>query len=287
MKIAVIGADGQLGTDLCKVIDKSDLVPLTIKDLDIIDPQQSRELLLKIKPQMIINTAAYNRVDDSEDNDAEAYSINAHGAKNLAVISREIGSALVHISTDYVFDGDHKSPYKESDPANPKTAYGISKLAGEQYVKYINEKHYLVRTSGLYGLAGCLGKGGGNFVENMIKRAKGGQQIKVVADEIVGPTYTMDLARKIMELMQTGKFGLYHITNGGACSWWEFADKIFSLLKIDIKVIKASSSEFKSKAHRPNYSVLENSNLKKIGVEPMRPWPEALKAYLKEREQVS
>ncbi len=283
MKIAIIGADGQLGSDLSKVIPKEDLLPLTIKDIDVTNILSVRGALSKSKADVVINTAAYHRVDDCEDNDLEAFRVNAHGAKNVALISSEIEAALVHFSTDYVFDGEKGSPYSEEDMPNPKTAYGISKLASEQYVRYLNPRHYIIRSCGLYGKAGCMGKGGGNFVENMLERAKEGQKIKVVTDEIVAPTYTMDLAQKLMELIGTGKFGLYHITNGGACSWWEFADSIFKILKMDVKVEKITSKDFKAKANRPKYSVLENANLKKAGLSPMRPWREALAAYLKEK----
>jgi len=275
-KIAVIGADGQLGADLCKVISKEDLIPLTINDLNIVDVSSVRKVLTKEKPDIIINTAAYNRVDDSEDNDLEAYKVNSHGAKNVAIVSREIDAATVQISTDYVFSGDKGSAYNENDAPDPRTAYGISKLAGEQFVKYLNPKHYIVRTCGLYGVAGCMGKGGGNFVESMLNLAKKGSPIKVVADEIVSPTYTKDLADKILELIGTGKYGLYHLTNSGACSWFEFASAIFELSGISIKVEKIISAEYKSKAHRPKYSVL-------VGHLPMRPWRDALAAYLLER----
>ena len=283
MKIAVIGSDGQLGTDLCKIIDRSELVPLTIKDIDITDLPKSRDVLSKIKLDIIIITAAYNRVDDSEDNDIQAYKINSHGVKNMATIARDLDCVLVSISTDYVFNGEKKSPYKESDIPDPKTAYGISKLAGELFIRYMHQKHFIVRTSGLYGTAGCLGKGGGNFVENVINKAKSEQKIKVVTDEIVSPTYALDLAGKILDLIKTEKFGLYHITNSGQCSWWEFATEIFKITGQKIKVLKALSSDFKAKAHRPKYSVLENDRLAKIGLKPLRAWSEALKAYIREK----
>lgn len=283
MKIVVIGADGQLGSDLCRVIDKDDLVPLTIKDIDITEFESVRSSLSAHHPEAVINTAAYHRVDDCENNDIEAYRVNSHGARNLALVCKEIGAVLVHLSTDYVFSGEKGSPYSEENDPDPKTAYGISKLAGEQFVKYILKNSFIVRSCGLYGAAGCLGKGGGNFVENMLRRAKEGQKLKVVTDEVVGPTYTKDLALKILELIGTGKFGLYHITNSGQCSWWEFADAIFRSLKKDIKIEKTSAKEFKTKAHRPKYSVLENAALKKIGLQELRPWRQALKAYLEEK----
>jgi len=283
LKVVIIGADGQLGTDLIKVIPKENQIPLTIREIDVADILSVKKALTKAKPDIIINTAAYNRVDESEDQDLEAYKVNAHGAKNVAIVSREIDAEMVHISTDYVFSGDKGSPYKEEDIPDPRTSYGISKLAGEQFVKYLNPKNYIIRTCGLFGIAGCMGKGGGNFVEGMISQAKKKQKIKVVTDEIVGPTYTLDLAGKIMELIETRKYGLYHATNGGACSWREFALAIFELSGIDLKVDKTTAAELKIRAYRPKYSVLDNANLKKIGLSAMRPWRDALKAYLLER----
>lgn len=286
MKIAIIGADGQLGCDLCKVIDGSERIPLTIKDIDITNIALCGSVLSKINPDVVINTAAYHRVDACEENDVEAYKVNSHGAKNLAIICSEIDAKLVHISTDYVFDGDKATPYFEDDIPSPKSAYGISKLAGEQFIKYLCQKYFIVRTSGLYGAAGCLGKGGGNFVENMIKRAKDGQKIKVVTDEIMTPTYTFHLAKKIYQIIKTDHFGLYHITNNGACSWWEYADQIFKLLELNLDVQKTNASEYKTKAIRPKNSVLAHLKLKELGMDDMPDWKDGLKAYLLEKEYI-
>ncbi|MBU0573172.1 MAG: dTDP-4-dehydrorhamnose reductase [Candidatus Margulisbacteria bacterium] len=277
MKTAVIGADGQLGSDLCKVLPARGLVALTIKDLDITAPIEA------IDADIIINTAAFHRVDDCEEQDLEAYNVNAHGVKNLALYCQQHNKTLVHISTDYVFDGKNKKPYTEDDAANPQTAYGVSKLAGEFFVKYLLKNHFIIRTSGLYGTAGCLGKGGTNFVEGMIKRAAGGQQIRVVDDEVLTPTYTLDLARNLARLIETERFGTYHMTNHGQCSWWQMTAEIFKLLKMDVKVEKASGDDFPTKAKRPKYSVLDNRHLKKIGLDSMMEWRDALKAYLVEK----
>ncbi|MFH2033405.1 MAG: dTDP-4-dehydrorhamnose reductase [Candidatus Margulisiibacteriota bacterium] len=277
MKTAVIGADGQLGSDLCKVLPARGLVALTIKDLDITAPIEA------IDADIIINTAAFHRVDDCEEQDLEAYNVNAHGVKNLALYCQQHNKTLVHISTDYVFDGKSKKPYTEDDAANPQTAYGVSKLAGEFFVKYLLKNHFIIRTSGLYGTAGCLGKGGANFVEGMIKRAAGGQQIRVVDDEVLTPTYTLDLARNLARLIETERFGTYHMTNHGQCSWWQMTAEIFKLLKMDVKVEKASGDDFPAKAKRPKYSVLDNRHLKKIGLDSMMEWRDALKAYLVEK----
>ncbi|MFC1496500.1 dTDP-4-dehydrorhamnose reductase [Candidatus Margulisiibacteriota bacterium] len=284
MKIAIIGADGQLGTDLCKVIDQQEQIPLTIKDIDITNKEQVESVFSETKPAVVINTAAYHRVDECEDKPGLAFEVNGLAPRNLAEACSTFGLTLVHISTDYVFDGNGKKPYSEADAPNPKSAYGISKLVGEFFVKSILKEHYIVRSCGLYGVAGCLGKGGGNFVEGMIKRERDKVKLRVVDDEVVGPTYTYDLAEKIVELVKTKKYGLYHITNQGSCSWWQFAAKIFELIGKKVQIEKATGADYKTKAHRPKYSVLENANLKRIGLEQSRNWEEALKAYLIEKK---
>ena len=172
MKILLIGADGQLGTDLQKALSKHKLIPLTISDLDIIDKKQTISVLKKHGPDLVINTAAYHRVDDCEDSDSLAFAVNAVGIKNLCFACKEIDCELLHISTDYVFDGTSKKPYVESDPVNPTSAYGISKLAGEQYIKYLLKKYYIVRGSGLFGVRGCMATGGKNFIEIMLHLAE-------------------------------------------------------------------------------------------------------------------
>jgi dTDP-4-dehydrorhamnose reductase len=279
----IIGADGQLGTDLCKVIPKEEQVALTVKDLDITSRERTLKLIQEHSPQTVINTAGYHRVDDCEDHEAEAFAVNTIGVKHIAEACHAADAALVYISTDYVFNGDKKAPYIESDPPDPQSVYGISKLAGEQAVKYLLKKYFIVRTTGLYGAAGCLGKGGGNFVENMIKRAKSQPELKVVNDEVLSPTYTLDLARKIYELVQSKNYGLYHIVNHGECSWYDFTVKIFELLGEKIKVHPISASGFKAKAKRPHYSVLLNSRLADLGMDDLRDWRQALRAYLEEK----
>ncbi len=283
MKILIIGADGQLGTDLCKVIPKEEQIPLTIKDINITNKEQTFEVVKKHSPNLVINTAAFHNVDKCEDDKDTAFAVNRDGAKNVAGACKEIDAVMVHISTDYVFDGKKGKPYVESDPANPLSVYGESKLAGEQSVKEILKKYFIIRSSGLYGVAGCMGKGGGNCVENMIKRAASQPELRVVTDEVLSPTYTLDLAKKINEVIRTKTYGLYHIVNHGECSWYEFTRKIFELLDRRVAVEKAVSADFKTKAIRPKYSVLKNSALEKIGMDDMRSWQVALKAYLIEK----
>lgn len=283
MKIMIIGADGQLGTDLAKVIPTAEQIPLTITDLDLTVKEQVKLVMAKYLPDIVINTAAYHQVDNCEDHELPAFAVNTFGVKYLAEACRDNRAALVHLSTDYVFDGEKKTPYVETDAPNPQSIYAISKYAGEQCVKYILPEHFIIRSTGLYGVAGCLGKGGTNFVEGMVKKAATQPELKVVNDEVLSPTYTLDLANNIYALIKTKHYGLYHLVNHGGCSWYDFTVKIFALLgnKIPVKPIKAQ--EFPTKAKRPHYSIMQNAALAKIGLDQMRPWEEALKAYLIEK----
>ena len=281
MKIAIIGADGQLGTDL--VLQNTDAVGLTIKELDITSQDACRKVLGMIKPDVVINTAAFHQVDDCEDKIELAFSVNVFGPRNLAVVCKELGAELVSFSTDYVFSGDKGKPYQEEDCPNPQSVYAISKLAGELVVKSFLPEHYIVRTCGIFGTAGCMGKGGTNFVEGILKAAKNGQPLKVVNDEIVSPTYSVDLASKIMEIVRRKEYGLFHITNSGQCSWFQFAKKILELSKIKLDILPISAAQYQAKAHRPKYSVMAHGHLKKLGLDNMRSWEAALEAYLLQR----
>jgi len=284
LKIALIGADGQLGTDLQKVIPAAELIPLTIKDIDITDLNRVEKVLLKYKPNAIINTAAFHRVDDCEADDSLALKVNATGVKNLCQAALKNNSVLLHLSTDYVFDGSKKTPYTENDCPCPGTAYGISKLAGEQYIRYLLDKYFIVRSSGLFGTRGCMASGGLNFIELMLKLAREKDKVRVVSDQIISPTYTLDLAKKIYQLLQTEHFGTYHITNNGKCSWYEFAKKVFELTNTKVVLEKTTAAEFKAKAKRPAYSVLDNSNLRRLGMDDLQTLDQALVAYLKEKD---
>ena len=287
MTIMIIGADGQLGTDLCQIIDKKEQIPLTLADLDICDQERTNAVIEKHRPSVVINTAAYNQVDDSETKDDLAFRINGLGAKNVALACRNAGAVMVHISTNYVFNGAKSLPYKEADPTDPISAYGISKLAGEYYVKYLLSKYFIIRTAGLYGVAGCLGKGGGNFVDKVVKKAKAGAPLSIVGDEFITPTYTADLAVGLDQLIRQQKFGLYHLTNGGECSWYEFAVEIFKQLGIKADITKTNAGSYKTVARRPKYAVLANGKIEKTAGIKLRSWQEALKAYLIEKKYLS
>ena len=282
MRVAVTGANGQLGTDLCQVLHYFDVIPLTHTDIEIADIASVREALLKHKPAVIINTAAHVRVDDCEDEKDKAFSVNCLGARNIAVVAQELGARLVHISTDYVFGGEAEprtTPYTEFDTPVPLSTYGRSKLAGENLARHFCLRHFIVRASGLFGVAGSSGKGG-NFVQTMLRLARERDELRVVDDQVFSPTYTGDLARKIVQLMTTDHYGIFHITNKGACSWYEFTVEILRLAGVTTPVIPITSDQFPQKAPRPRYSVLDNSHLRLLGMDDMRPWQEALRDYM-------
>ncbi len=282
MKILIIGAKGQLGTDSVMALRHHQVIALTHKEIEVCDDQGTRKILEEYKPQVIINTSAYHRVDLCEDHLEETFKVNTYAVRNLAEICQDLGSVLVHLSTDYVFGGEKESPYREEDLPNPLNVYGVSKLAGEYFVRQICQRYFIIRTSGLYGVAGASGKGG-NFVELMIRLAKEGRPIKVVKDQILTPTYTKELAKKIAQLIETGEYGLYHVTNNGQCSWCEFARVIFELVGLHPDLSATTSEEFGAKAKRPHYSVLENTNLGKLDLDNLINWREALEQYLKEK----
>ncbi|KUK16996.1 dTDP-4-dehydrorhamnose reductase [Thermococcus sibiricus] len=287
MRVAVIGANGQLGSDLVEVFsnDKDfEVIPLTHKDLDVTD-FESLKILKEIKPEVIINTAAYVRVDDAEVYPEKAFQVNAVGALNVARIANEIDAINIYISTDYVFDGTKGEPYTEEDTPNPINVYGTSKYAGEIFTRNYSPKHYIIRVASLYGKAGARGKGG-NFVEWVIEKAKRGEELKIVDDQFMSPTYTKDVARVLREFLKIEpEFGVYHMANEGLCSWYEFTKVIFKILEWDVEIKPIKSSELNRLAKRPRFSALRNKKLERLGLK-MRPWKEALREYLKEKEHL-
>lgn len=281
MRVVVIGSTGQLGTDLMKVLGSDhEVIGLTHGDIEVTD-YNSCLVLKKYSPDVIINTAAFHKTDLCEDEPLKTFSVNALGAKNVALISKEIGATCVFISTDYVFDGSKNEPYTENDVPNPINTYGISKLAGELYTRW-NPRHYVVRVASLFGVAGASGKGG-NFVETMIKKAKSGEVIRVVDDMWMSPTYTRDAASAIKKILELKlPFGVYHATNQGFCTWFQFAKEIFNQLSLSPGLEPIKTEELKMKAKRPRFSALRSIKLPKYGIY-MREWKEALRAYLTEK----
>ncbi|MCX5994135.1 MAG: dTDP-4-dehydrorhamnose reductase [Chloroflexi bacterium] len=281
-RVAVIGANGQLGSDLVQVFADWDLVPLMHADIEICDFVHTRDVLGRIKPDVVINTAAFVRVDDCEDEVSKAFWVNAFAVRNLAHVCADLGSTLVHISTDYVFDGKKREPYSEDDLPNPINVFGASKLAGEHFVQAICPKHLVVRSSGLYGRAGSSGKGG-NFVETMIRLAEEGKPIRVVNDQVLAPTYTRDLAESIRDLLNREASGLFHVTNSGRCSWYEFAVAALAGRKQEVSIQPVTSAKYQTPARRPLFSILASARLQQLGLSNPRPWKEALADYLTER----
>lgn len=283
MKVAVLGARGQLGHDLIRAMAEWECVPLTHADIDVCDFIATRKVLTDVKPDIVINTAAFHRVDDCEEQPEKSFLVNTYAVRHLAQLCAELDCGLAHLSTDYVFGGEKVTPYTEDDAPNPLSVYGVSKLAGEYFVRNLCPKHFVIRTSGLYGVAGASGKGG-NFVETMIRMAREGRPIRVVDDQVLTPTYTQDLAQAIDQLVRTDAYGLYHITSSGQCSWYEFAARIFELLGLTPDFGPATTAAYGAKARRPAYSALAHHKLKQRGFDDLRPWPEALEAYLREKE---
>jgi dTDP-4-dehydrorhamnose reductase len=285
MKIVVIGANGQLGSDLVAAFTAhGDAVSaLTHSHIEIADPDSVSCVLEEIKPQVIVNTAAMHQVENCERDPVKAFAVNGLGSKNLAVVAQSLGAVLMHVSTDYVFDGSKGSPYTENDNPRPLNAYGITKLAGEHFVRAHTEKHFVVRTSGLYGKSPCRAKSGLNFIELMLKLARERGEVRVVDSEVVSPTSTAELAQQLVQLSRSECYGLYHATAEGSCSWYEFAREIFALTDTPVRLKVAGPGELPAKVPRPKYSVLENQALKGRGLNTFKPWQDGLHTYLEGR----
>jgi dTDP-4-dehydrorhamnose reductase len=285
MKIAVIGANGQLGSDLVAAFSQNgDVVSgLTHADVEISDLSSVSRVLKEIQPQVIVNTAAMHHVENCEKEPEKAFAVNAIGPRNLALAARELDAVLLQVSTDYVFDGGKGSPYLEEDNPRPLNAYGITKLAGEHFVRATTPKHFVIRTSGLYGKSPCRAKGGLNFIELMLKLARERGEVKVVDSEVVSPTSTAELAQQMVRLSRSDSYGLYHATAEGSCSWYEFAREIFTVTDTPVSLKAAGPNEFPAKVPRPKYSVLENRALKSHGLNAFKPWQDALHTYLGDR----
>lgn len=277
MKILIIGAKGQLGSELYEMLLEEAVHEVKAHDketLDITNYEQVQKELLEFKPDVIINTAAYTNVDGCETDYRGAYLVNVVGAMNLARASESISSKLIHISTDFVFEGLRKTPYFEYDETNPISAYGKTKLAGEWAVRNETKRHFILRTSWLYG------KNGNNFVKTMIKIGKQNSEVKVVIDQVGTPTYTKDLIFAIKAVMNTELYGTYHFSNEGECSWNGFAKKIFELMDMKTEVLDTSSAEFIRPAKRPSYSVMDKNHIKAAFLLNIPTWENSLQAFI-------
>ncbi len=294
--VAIIGANGQLGADLMHELNvrqeantkqavRFRVIPLTHNEFELCNHTEAREKLVFLRPDVVINTAAYHRVDECEDHPEKTCQVNAIAVRNLAYICRDLDIELLHISTNYVFGNRNgqKSPYKENDLPCPLNVYGASKLIGEYFVRSICPKHFIVRSSGLYGLVGCRSKGS-NFVELMLSLAQERKPIRVVNDQWLAPTYTPDLARTLIELIIHGQYGIYHFTNANSCTWYEFAMRIFSYAHLTPQLLPITTEAYGARARRPHYATLSCAqSLAKIGIGSLRTWQDALKSYMDAR----
>jgi dTDP-4-dehydrorhamnose reductase len=283
MKYAVLGAAGQLGRDLCPRLP-GEVIPFGRERAELTNPALLRATLSELNPEVVVNCAAYNFVDRSESEPEAAFAVNAWGVRTLAVICRDLNCALAHFSTDYVFglDAGRREPYHETDAPGPVSVYGMSKLAGEYFVRALCPRHFIIRTCGLYGVWGSGGKGG-NFVETMLRAAAQAKPLRVVNDQVCTPSFTVDVATAAAALFATGRYGLYHLTNSGSCSWHEFAVAILKQAGVQIEPTAIPSTDYPTPARRPHYSVLASTAYETLGLPPMRPWRDALAAYLRER----
>jgi dTDP-4-dehydrorhamnose reductase len=284
MKVVVIGGNGQLGCDLVRAFSSrgAEVASLTREDIEVSDPTSVEAALVKARPEIVVNTAAFHDVEACENDPQRAFAVNAFGARNLALSTAKHGIKLIHLSTDYVFDGEKGQPYVEEDSPCPLNCYGNSKVSGEFFIQTLGKDYAVVRVSGLYGTAPCLGKKGINFVKLMLKLARERGQVKVVTDEFVTPTYTLAAAEQIVKLSSADVTGLFHLTPQGGCSWYEFAEAIFHLTQTQVKLLPATETDFPAKVPRPRYSVLDNKHLRACGLDIMPEWRECLKSYLRE-----
>jgi len=286
MKVAVLGPNGQLGSDLIRAFTeagKYEVVPLAHAQVEVADPGSVRRLMAKVYPNIVVNCAAFHRVDECEDRPEEAFRVNALGALHVARVCAELDALCVYISTDYVFDGEKKEPYTEEDTPCPINVYGTSKVAGEHLVRRACPRWLIVRVASLFGKAGARGKGG-NFVETILAKVRAGECLRVVNDIRMSPTYTYDAARALERLIRQGATGLFHLTNGGTCTWYEFARKVFDLVGLDANLEPISSQDYPTKVPRPKNSSLRSVRL--LLNDPLRPWEEALEAYLVEKGHI-
>lgn len=277
MRIIVTGAKGMLAKTLIPVLsEEHDVIGLARESLDITDKNSTDRIVKDLSPDIIINCAAYTKVDKAEEEREKAFLINGRGVQNLALICTDLNIPLCHISTDYVFDGKRNKPYTPFDNTNPVNTYGESKLAGEKYIEWIMSKFYIIRTSWLYG------EGGNNFVYTILRLAKERKELRVVNDQIGSPTFTLSLSKAIKSLITTGDYGIYHYTDdsGGGISWFDFAEEILKISSLNVNVLPIKTEEFPLPAKRPSYSVLDTDMFSIVtGHRPLN-WRDSLRSFL-------
>jgi dTDP-4-dehydrorhamnose reductase len=277
MRVLVTGANGQLGYDVIERLKKLNIEHIGVnrENFDLTNEEQTKSFILNYGPDVVIHCAAYTAVDKAEDERDLCHAVNVLGTRYIAQACKELDAKMVYISTDYVFDGEKEEPYEVTDTPNPVNYYGLTKYLGEQEVQKNLDKFFIVRTSWVFG------KNGNNFVKTMLKLGQERKEIKVVCDQVGSPTYTYDLAKLLCDMIQTDKYGVYHATNEGYCSWYEFACEIFKIAGMDdVKVIPIKSEEYPTKAVRPKYSRLLKDKLELKGFSRLPNWKDALERYI-------
>ena len=276
MRVLIIGCLGMLGSDLMQVFSSNeDVLGSDLPEIDITDPDQCRARIRDLRPGVIINAAAMTDVDYCETHEPEAVKVNGNGAGHLACAAAEIGAHLIHYSTDYVFDGQKSEAYREDDPTAPVSAYGRSKLIGEELVRSACQDHLIIRTSWAFG------RNGKNFIRTIISAAREGRALRVVNDQRGCPTYTRDLASHTALMLKAGCRGTYHVTNSGSCTWYELAVRALDWAGLErVRITPVTTADFPRPAKRPANSILANSKLQREGLPLMRPWPIAAREYI-------
>ena len=283
MKLAVIGAAGQVGQEFTKCLEADTFVPLTRDQVNVVDPASVDACIDRIDCDVIINLAAFHDVNGCEDDIEKAFQVNAVGAGNVAQAAARGDRKLVYFSSDYVFgrEDNRRTPYLESDLPEPVNIYGVSKVAGEHLVRVATDNHLIVRSSSLFGVV--TSKKGWTFPEMILQRAKAGEPLRVVNDQYMSPTYTLDLVREVMALLEAGATGTVHVTNADGCTWYDFAQASLDLAGIEHPIEPVGSDAFPAKARRPSYSCLDSERLESLGVDGLRDWRASLRAYLIEK----
>lgn len=276
MKILVTGVNGQLGYDVVKELEKREhqAVGVDRKEMDLTSTEQIKECIENVNPEAIIHCAAYTAVDKAEDEEELCRRVNAIATKEIAECAKKLDIPMIYISTDYVFDGTKDGEYTEEDIPNPINVYGKTKYEGEVYVQELLEKYYIVRISWVFG------ENGNNFIDTMLRLAKERDSLNVINDQVGSPTYTKDLSRLLVDMIETDKYGIYHATNEGYCTWYEFAKEIFKVTNVDIQVNPINTSEYPTKAKRPINSKINKHKLVENELLILRDWKKALDDYI-------
>ena len=280
MRVLVTGVKGQLGYDVVKELNKRGHIAIgtDIEEMDITDAENVDKVIKENSPEAVIHCAAYTAVDAAEDNEALCRKINSDGTQNIANVCQELDIKMIYISTDYVFDGEGEKPWEPEDDRTPLNVYGQTKYEGELAVQNTLDKYFIVRIAWVFGVNGK------NFIKTMLNLGKTRDSLTVVNDQFGSPTYTYDLARLLVDMVETDKYGIYHATNEGICTWYEFACEIFKQAGMNVKVSPVSADEYPAKAKRPSNSRMSKEKLTENGFEKLPTWQDALGRYLKEIE---